>query len=510
MDGLVVANIQDLRAFQQHVCQHQHHQIQFFLLGVAAHELQELLLPLQHTKAVHAGDLGHRQRVACDEELLVIGKQQIFGGSALHGSGEHLPSQLLQRNIGDPRHALGGADVPFGAGGGLEHDGIGQNRRRHHAGHIGRGHQTPVLEHGRDDGIGRANRLVANVNGASGLDVRKAVVIDDLQNFRLLQTGNGLGSLVVVDQHHPLAPGAQQMIPGQHAHHLVIAVQNGVAGMAVLQNRLLHIVHPVVQVNTHHTGGAADASDGRGLEDQPCRPVGIVRGSDDAGLRRKLPQFPGQFCLTQHQTAHIHLQGSSDHLRLVAADHHGFMVLEQQFLPALGQGDDDLAAHGIHLLSGLIEELALQHGEDVEQGNVLQSTGGDIGHMIIGHIRPGKHTVERAILLGYRQGSEIGMLLQLVPSQTHRHGSTQYRRRVKFQIANLGIHIVDAFGRLETEPLQHDLGLLGGIAEAGCLIFPVAAGISQRGIGHGGHNGIGVRISVSGDINGIHKNASLE
>ena len=74
---------------------------------------------------------------------------------------------------------------------------------------------------------------------------------------------------------------------------------------------------------------------------------------------------------------------------------------------------------------------------------------------------------------------------------------------------DLGVHIVNALGRLEAEIVQHGLGLVGNVAQAGRLIFPVAAGIAQRGIGHGGDDGIRIRVAVAGDVNGVHRCSSL-
>ena len=35
--------------------------------------------------------------------------------------------------------------------------------------------------------------------------------------------------------------------------------------------------------------------------------------------------------------------------------------------------------------------------------------------------------------------------------------------------------------------------------------FPVAQGVSQRGIGHGGNDGVGIGVAVAGNIDGFHE-----
>ena len=49
-----------------------------------------------------------------------------------------------------------------------------------------------LLIHSGDDGIGAAHRLIADPDGLGGLDIRQTVVVDDLQNLRLIQTLYGL------------------------------------------------------------------------------------------------------------------------------------------------------------------------------------------------------------------------------------------------------------------------------------------------------------------------------
>ena len=56
---------------------------------------------------------------------------------------------------------------------------------------------------------------------------------------------------------------------------------------------------------------------------------------------------------------------AADHVRLVAADHDAARVGEHQVLPAGGQGDGDLTGDHVPHLAALVENFALQHGEQV-------------------------------------------------------------------------------------------------------------------------------------------------
>ena len=141
-----------------------------------------------------------------------------------------------------------------------------------------------LLIHSGDDGIGAAHRLVADPDGLGGLDIRQTVVVDDLQNLRLIQTLYGLRPLIVVHQHHTLAPGAQQVIPGQRADNVLVLIQNGVGAETAFQNGVAYIVDVIVQMEAHEVMALADALDGQGVADKMHSPVGIVGRGDDAGV----------------------------------------------------------------------------------------------------------------------------------------------------------------------------------------------------------------------------------
>ena len=46
--------------------------------------------------------------------------------------------------------------------------------------------------------------------------------------------------------------------------------------------------------------------------------------------------------------------------------------------------------------------------------------------------------------------------------------------------------------------------LVGDVTQAGSLILPVAYGIAQSSISHGGNDGVGVGVAMAGNINRIH------
>ena len=227
----------------------------------------------------------------------------------------------------------------------------------------------------------------------------------------------------MVNQNHLLAPGAEQMIPGQNAYDLFVGIQDGVAGVTVFQHHIPHGVHPVVQMEADHALGVADPPHGDGLENQPRRPERIVGGGNNAGLCGQGAQLLGNFRLTQHQTADVQLQRPTDHVRLVAAEHNALPGMEQQILPALGQGNRDLAGDGVGAFSRIVENFALQNGDGVEQRHLFQHAGIGAGHVVVGNVRPGQHAVQSAVLVDHGDGGDGGVSLELIPGTAHGHAA---------------------------------------------------------------------------------------
>ena len=338
--------------------------------------------------------LTHAQILLGDVELLEVAAQQLLGGLAVHrAGGEQFTAQIVQRYAGHAGQTLGHGDIPLGAGGGLEHDRIRQDGRRHQARHMGRGHDAVLLIHGGDNGVGAAHRLVADVDGLAGLDIRQTVVIHDGQDLRLLDARHSLGQLVMIHQHHLLASWPQQMVTGQGADHLLLLIQHGIAAVAALQHHLADVVDIIIQMEADQIAGGAGAGDGDGLIDQAVDAAGVKGSGDDAGLARVLDPLRIHIGLAQDQAGHLHVQRAADHIRLAAAQHDAVGAVEQQVLAALGQGNGHAAGQGIHQVAALAHDAALDNAEEVEHGDLLHHGVGDGVQAEGGDVTGGQHAV---------------------------------------------------------------------------------------------------------------------
>lgn len=297
----------------------------------------------------------------------------------------------------------------------------------------GEGHDAVFLIHFGDDGIGAAHRLVADPDGLSGLDIRQTVVVDDLQNLRLIQTLHGLRPLIVVHQHHTLAPGAQQVIPGQGANDLFVLVQHRVAAIAALQHHLPYVVNIVRQMEADDVVSVARTGDGDGLIDETGHPAGIVGTGDDAGILGVGQQLLIHLRLAEDQAAHVGFQRTADHIRLVAAQDDVVLAVPQQILAALRQGDDHIAGDGIHQITGVVEDTALDDAQEVEQRQGLHTGLTDGVHAVGGDVAGGQSPIQSAILVDHGDGGDA-LFPHDVPGPVHGDGGVQGGRCVVIQI----------------------------------------------------------------------------
>ena len=148
-------------------------------------------------------------------------------------------------------------------------------------------------------------------------------MVDDLHDLRLLQPGDGLRRLVVVDEHDALAVGPQQMIARERADHAVVLVEDRVAAVACAQRGVAHIVEIVVEVEGDEVVLLAQARDRDGLDDQARRPVCVERRTDHAGVAAGGGQLPVNRGLAYDDAGGARLHCGAHRIRLVAAENDG-------------------------------------------------------------------------------------------------------------------------------------------------------------------------------------------
>ena len=208
----------------------------------------------------------------------------------------------------------------------------------------------------------------------------------------------------MVYQHHLLAPGLNEVVPGQGPHHPVLRIQNGIAAVAAFLHHLLHLVHIVVQVEGGNALPLGQAADGNGLEDAAHGAVAVKGGGNNAGIPGGVPHTVGQFGLAEDDAGHAELHRPLEHIRLVAADKDGILLPEGGQLRGLGQGQHHLARDGVHHLGRFPQQLTLQNAEDVKEGNLPQPGTFDGLHVVGRDVPRRHHAAQPALVVGDGDG----------------------------------------------------------------------------------------------------------
>ena len=506
-NGLVVADVEKLGALFQDVGQHDEDVVVTAVLFARLHRREHLVLTAQELVRVEARDLPDTELVVRDEELLEVGEDQLFHRLAEVRAGKDGVPYFLERDLGNAGHALRDDLVMRCTGGRFEHDRVRNDGADQQPRDLLRRHDALLLVHFGDDGGGGAQHFVAEEDGSGGLDVREAVVVDDAEHFRFAEPGHRLRQFVVVHEHDAFALRADHVVPAHGPDDFVVLIEDGVRSVPGVQEHILHVVEVVVEVEDLEVLGGADAVDRQRQVDHPRGPVGRQRRCNDQRLGRVITAFFRDIRLADDHSLHADVQRMADHVRLLAADDNAVRVIEQHAFMGGGDGDDHIAREFLGNARGLVDDLPLENREQVVDGDVVHMGRIHVFHAVVRDVSAGHHAIEGAVVLhdgddGRRAVTSLHGLPGVGDGHAPRHGG----RGVEDEVPHLGAHVRDEHRRFRVELVEHTLGLIGDVAEAGRHIFPVAERVAQRRIGDSRHNGVGVRVLVTGDIDRVFYN----
>ena len=297
------------------------------------------------------------------------------------------------------------------------------------------------------------------------------------------------------------------MVPAHGPDDFVVLIEDGVRSVPGVQEHILHVVEVVVEVEDLEVLGGADAVDRQRQVDHPRGPVGRQRRCNDQRLRRIVAEFLRDICLADDHGLHADVQRMADHVRLLAADDDAVRVVEQHAFMGGGDGDDHIAREFLGNARGLVDDLPLENREQVVDGDVVHMGRIHVFHAVGGNVSGGEHAVKAAVVLHDRDDRRGAVaLFHGLPCMEDGNAAVHGGRSVEDEVPHLGADVRDEYRRFRVELVEHPLGLIGHVTEAGRHIFPVAERVAQRRIGDSRHNGVGVRVLVSGDIDRVFYN----
>ena len=431
--------------------------------------------------------------VICIDKLL----RSLFRGT---GNREKRFAQIFQRNVSDLGKSLRHGDILFGTGRRLEHDGIRENGGCHQTGNFRRRNDAEFLIHPRQDRIGAADRFIAHRNRLDSLNIRKAVVIDNLHNLHLFQTGNRLSRLVMVDQDDFFAPRTQQVKAGERTDYMLLFVKHGVAAETAFEKDLADVVKIIVQMETDNIFRVRNAFYRDGLINDTGNRAPVKRRGDNAWRFIRSP-FRLYFRLTQDNAGSAVGSCLFHRVRLIAADENP--VFAAAAFISRGKGDHHVPRNGVDSVVQLIHNPAFNHTQKIEKRKFFNTGIINCLHIIRSYVPRREHAVQGAVII---QNGKSGNFVasHRFPGQVQRDSACKLRRMVKIKIADLRTHILNIFRRINAEHVQQAAGFVVDRADADGFILPHAESVSQRGIGEGSDDRISVRVAVPGYEYFIH------
>ena len=135
--------------------------------------------------------------------------------------------------------------------------------------------------HAADDSSGAANRLVTEIHRPGSFQCTKTVMVDDLQNLRLLQTIHSLTALVVVHHNDLLAVHVQQITAADDTAIFAIGIQDGKIAVAHIGHDLAGVFHCSIHAEFQQVLAAHKVAHRGGGGNQAGGGVRIKRGGND-------------------------------------------------------------------------------------------------------------------------------------------------------------------------------------------------------------------------------------
>jgi hypothetical protein len=327
-------------------------------------------------------------------------------------------------------------------------------------------------------------------------------MVDDFEDLGLIEALDGLRGLVVVHEDDAALAQCDDVAAADHAAVLAVLVEDGEVAVAHLGHHAGDVGHRRDEGELYDVVAGHIIGDGSALAHELAGGVGVAGGGHDGHARLLGDALDG-----------------AAHLCPVADDEKGGLLLDgaELALVAVGQ-DDDVALLDVafqHLGGGGADLdvsggadgalVAHHHGtpegvEDVLIGGLAlgEDTGIEDVHVGRGDVFHGDNAFQLVVGAGDGQGVDL-LVTHDLPRLAQAGGAGDAGHLAVVYVTDLGVDVGAHPGRLDTEPLEHEFGLLihpsgpAGFADEGaCLIF-------QLCVSDGRADGVGVRVAVPDD-----------
>ena len=398
---------------------------------------------------------------------------------------------------------LGGGFVLRGGRRRAEHQRIGQNGRQQQTRDLAAGRQALFAVHLVQNRGRAAHRNIAEIDRAGGLQTADAVMVDDLQNVRLLQTVHGLGALIVVNENDLLAVQVQQVTAADDAAVLAVLIQNREIAVTHAGHNLFGVLNRRIYAEFQQFLRAHKVAHRRGGGDEPRGGVGIVGGRQHGAAL---------FLRTCHDGAR-HRGAAADndglraavdgaHLGLVpVGDQHKVAGLDELLHDFRAGADADIAAVNVGV-GAADHQLSLQRFQQVRAAGVGRGQHCRVEqvHVRVGNVFDGDKPLQLVVAVHDAERVDLDVAHQ-VPGRAQAHLAVDARLLADVDVLDLRADVGAKPRRLHAEVLQNEprfpvhMSGAAGLIQAG-----QAAAVFQPGIRQRGADRVRVRVLVADDV----------
>ena len=235
-------------------------------------------------------------------------------------------------------------------------------------------------------------------------------MVDDPDNFCLLQPGNCLAQLVMVNEHHLFPARTDQMIAGQSTDDFFLLIKDWIGAEPALKDSFTDIVKIVREVEILNVFCTGDSADRNGLENEPGRAVCVKGAGDDTGGGRQVPVLFRQRGRAEDQTGSAGFNGKVSSVLLIAAQDNGSWTDSAQIS---GKRNEYFTGELIKTVRLRIDDMTFQGTEQVIYRHRRNERFRDGIHIVFRHCPRGDHSVQTTFVVNDRQAGNAAVAVRM-------------------------------------------------------------------------------------------------
>ena len=346
-----------------------------------------------------------------------------------------------------------------------------------------------------------AYRLIAEKYGQRRFHTAQSVMVDNFQNFCLINAINCLPLLIMVNQYNFLIIHIQQGASGKHAAILPISIQNREISVADFCQCITDVADEILSAEGNQMILFHKITHGCRLRNQSCYHQGIMRCADDFAvifLCQLLNCLRNRCAGTNHDAACVHLDTAKLIFKTVPGQKHIaiFYIVFQQIRICRTNQNFPLCNFFLGIADNHCTINRIQNIRIFCVGYCQNPCFVDV-HIRRCDILNGNNALQHTIV--YNGHGGFTQVSHFIPRIFQGNTLIQGGRGLNLHILHLCADMTDEFRRFHIEKIQHVLCFVVNLACSFRYKYTIIRFIFQRCIGNRRADGICIRIFMPND-----------